>query len=121
MDNAFCSADEIGGTLFALVSDYIDELENASGDDVRDCAQMVVDELHSTSPNMKGKYAGGWTMEPDAEDTTGKVYRIYNKSKPGLTHLLEHGHGGPAPAPAHPHIADAAQTGISELERRMSS
>lgn len=59
-------------------------------------------------------------MEPDAEDPGAKAYRIHNKAKPGLTHLLEKGHGGPHPARAHPHIADAAQAGVDDLERRMN-
>ena len=120
MADAYCTVDHVGSTVYALATEYIDEVERAAEDDVRDCAQMVVDDLHGSSPSMTGKYAGGWAMEPDADNSIGSAYRIYNRKKPGLTHLLEHGHGGPAPAPAHPHIAAAAQAGISELERRMS-
>lgn len=29
---------------------------------------------------------------------------VHNKKKPGLAHLLQHGHAGPAPADAHPHF-----------------
>nr|DAF27107.1 MAG TPA: hypothetical protein [Caudoviricetes sp.] len=49
----------------------------------------------------------------------GFVVRVHNAKSPGLTHLLEHGHGGPHPAPAHPHIEKAANEAFSELDRRM--
>ena len=115
------SGDGFADELHAIVSGYIGEVDRAVEDDVRAAAQVTVDQLRGVSdPGHTGKYAGGWTMEPDAEDMGANAYRIFNKRKPGLTHLLEHGHGGPAPAGAHPHIADAAEAGFAELKRRLN-
>lgn len=111
---------DLGSELSAIVGDYVDEVERAAEEDVRAAADVAVSELRATSPKRKGRYASGWASEPDAEDMSGKAYRVFNKTKPGLTHLLEKGHGGPHPAPAHPHIAAAAEKGASELERRIS-
>lgn len=109
---------DMGDEIVAVVAEYVGEVKDAAEEDCRAAAQVALDAVKAASPG-RGRYAGGWTMEPDAEDMSAKAYRIYNARKPGLTHLLEKGHGGPSPAPAHPHIADAAEAGIAELERRM--
>lgn len=114
-----CTLEELGDEIYAAVAGYLDDVERASEEDVRAAAQVTLGAVIAGSPERSGRYARGWAMEPDAEDPAAKAYRIHNKAKPGLTHLLEKGHGGPHPAPPHPHIADAAQAGIDDLERRI--
>ena len=116
---ASVSIDEVGNEIVAMVGDFIDEVKHVAEDDVRAAAEKALEVVKETSPRKTGRYGRGWAMEEDAEDFAGLAYRVYNKSKPGLTHLLEHGHGGPHPAGAIPHIAPAAEAGIAELERRM--
>ena len=111
--------EELGDEITAIVCDYVADVEDSAERDVRAVAQDVAADLQATSPRRHGGYAGGWVAEPDDEGASGSAYRIHNRKKPGLTHLLEKGHGGPHPAPAHPHIADAAERGFSELERRL--
>ena len=115
----YCTLEDLGDEIAAIVADYAAEVERAAEEDVRAAAQAALEAVKAGSPVKGGKYAQGWAMEPDAEDPGAKAYRIHNRTKPGLTHLLEKGHGGPHPAGAHPHIADAAQAGIDELERRI--
>lgn len=74
-------------------------------------AMALARTLRSTSPGS-GEYASGWTQKKLDERT----YVVYNKAKPGLTHLLEKGHltmnqfGGPyRRTPAHPHIGPATE------------
>ena len=112
---------DFGSELIAIVEDYISEVEDSAEEDSRAAAQVALDQLHAGGPytSRSGKYAAGWAMEPDAEEMQAKAYRVFNRRKPGLTHLLEKGHGGPFPAGAYPHIADAAEAGIAELERRI--
>lgn len=121
MDSASCSLEELPDAVLALVDDYVGEVSEHLEEDVRASAETGRSAIAAASPSRgRGGYASGWMSEPDAEDAAGKAYRIYNKRKPGLTHLLEKGHGGPHPAGAHPHIAAGAQAGFDELERRLS-
>ncbi|MGM9922991.1 MAG: HK97 gp10 family phage protein, partial [Bacillus sp. (in: firmicutes)] len=75
---------------------------------------QAVNELKQTSPKNKGGYAGGW-----AKKKTDEGIVIYNKNKPGLTHLLEKGHakvsGGRVEGT--PHIRPAEQKAIREFEK----
>lgn len=109
----------LGDEVYAIVADYLDDVEHAAEGDVKAAADVGLKAVKAGSPKLTGRYSRGWASEPDGEDAAAKAYRIHNKSKPGLTHLLEKGHGGPHPAGAHPHIAPAAEAGIAELERRI--
>ena len=71
---------------------------------------------------QKGKkYPSTWTSE--VEDSRIKVEATIYSKKPGLPHLLEHGHalrnGGRASA--HTHIAPVEAEVISEFERQVMS
>lgn len=68
-----------------------------------------------------GEYARGWTSKVES-GRFGSSGVIYNK-KPGLPHLLEHGHanrnGGRTPG--RPHIAAAAEQIVREFEEEVKS
>lgn len=85
----------------------------------KDCA----DDLKRTSPKRDyaeaKHYAPGWKCDVRSGDDGGKQVVVHNVTKPGLTHLLEHGHGGPHPAPAVPHIEAAYQRMCDELDSRL--
>ena len=49
-------------------------------------------ELRSKSPKDKGYYKGGWQYKVEMSSRLGGGTMILYNSKPGLTHLLEHGH-----------------------------
>lgn len=59
-------------------------------------AKEAADELKRTSPksNRRGRhYRSGWAVKRDHAPTSGTAgFIVYNKLKPGLTFLLEHGH-----------------------------
>ena len=71
-------------------------------------------------PRRYGDYAKGWTIRTKREKY-GVNSLIYNKSYPGLTHLLEKGHitrnqyGQYQRTPAHPHIAKAKDNAVEYL------
>ena len=110
---------ELGDAVLALVGEYAGEVRSQAEEDSRAAAAVALESVKGASPRKTGKYARGWAMEPDAEDPSATAYRIHNKAKPGLTHPLEKGHGGPRPAGPHPHIAPAFEAGRAELERRI--
>lgn len=118
-DSSIVSADGFAEVITSSVKDRIQVIKTASEEDIQQVADSTVKDLKSTSPSMTGKYAKGWksTMHHAADGSPYAV--IANAKKPGLTHLLEHGHGGPQPAPAKPHIEAAYERGAAELTERM--
>ena len=120
------TVEEIGMGLEALVSDYVQELEEQSHEDVDAAAKVCESELHAwkgRTSRSKGGYAAGWTTSDDSEGLFGYAVRVHNQKKPGLAHLLSKGHalrnGGFFAGDGH--VAAAADSGIAELERRIAS
>lgn len=81
------------------------------------------DYLKDNSPKKTGGYRRGWAMR--SKDVRPGLTQavVYNRSKPGLTHLLEKGHmiwlfGVPTGrrSRAIPHIAPAYEKGKEELQ-----
>lgn len=106
-------ADAIVKELVAYDKEVAKKVQKES----RKVALETVRELQQTSPQKTGKYASGWQVKKE-----GKGYRVYNKTSPQLTHLLEKGHvklsGGRVPAKVH--IKPAEQNAIELLEARLS-
>lgn len=72
-----------------------EEIEKAE-EIFQEVAKEAADELKRTSPksNRSGRhYRTGWTVKREKSPASGTAsFIIYNKLKPGLTFLLEHGH-----------------------------
>ena len=66
-----------------LQDDVKQALEKAS----KDVAKEGINRLKSSSPKRTGEYAKGWGQSRRKSSIV-----IHNKTKPGLTHLLEKGH-----------------------------
>lgn len=87
-------------------------------------SRETVNQIKGAAPVRTGKYAKGWATKSISKGGRG-VYgkTVYQRPKPGLAHLLQHGHGGPRPAGAHPHIpADEETAALFEknLEKEMA-
>lgn len=91
--------------LRTLLDSYDAEVQKVVDDTAKQIVKEGVNKLKSSSPKKTGEYAGGWKSRKE-----GNGYVIFNGKKPGLTHLLEHGHitrnqyGTWKRTPAHPHI-----------------
>ena len=87
--------DDILKTFDTEVNESIEKI-------ARKVAQDAAKKLRSESASKfgNGEYAKGWTYRKD-KAAFGTGYVVYNKNKPQLTHLLEHGHEV-KPAPKHP-------------------
>lgn len=77
-----------------ILEKYGDDISEHVKEAAKEVAQKGAKAVKSNSKasfNGTGKYASGWTsrMETGRYSAQGT---IYNKSKPGLPHLLEHGH-----------------------------
>ena len=104
----------------------LDEYENLTKETVQKSANKsgrdAVQKLKNSSPKRPGggEYAPGWSTKKTKDGVV-----VYNRKKPGLTHLLEKGHvirnkyGTYGRAPAHVHIAPVADQGSSEFEENI--
>ena len=109
-----------------LLDSYDAEVKQATIEAAKEAAEITAKTLQSSSPKKlkgrgKGKYARGWTVKRQADGTLVS-YVVYNKSMPGMTHLLEYGHvarnqyGSYGRARAMPHIGRAAEAGQMRFE-----
>lgn len=100
--------------LTKALEEYTTEVEEGIKEASKEIADEAVKELRATSPKNTGKYSKGWTKKKE-----GDGYIIYNKNKPGLTHLLEHGHAkrGGGRVSGIPHIRPVEQSIIKEFEQ----
>lgn len=120
-DSMTVAPDEFAYMIDSLVKEKIETVKEASEEDISETCKSVVADLKSTSPKRTGKYARGWKFDMKHLGDGSPYGVIYNSRKPGLTHLLEHGHGGKHPAKAKPHIEAAYERGATELNGRLKS
>lgn len=75
-----------------FLQSYVNEVKEATKEAAITAAKDGVRELKRTSPRRnvqeRTHYYKGWTYKKDKDGFPV----IYNKDKPQLTHLLEHGH-----------------------------
>lgn len=95
------------------LEEYTTEIEEALEKKSEEIAKEAVKELKETSPERFGDYAKGWSQK---KGPGGKGRVIFNRKKPGLTHLLEKGHrkrGGKGFVFGIPHIGLAESRAIN--------
>ena len=109
--------DQLSGTISDILTTYSEDATESIKEAVKTVASETVKEIAAASPRKSGKYARGWKTKIAFDSPFERRVIIYNKAKPQITHLLEHGHAGPRPAPAHPHIRHAEQKAIEKFER----
>lgn len=115
------SVSSFGSALSSIIEDFQEVEENQIQRAVRSSGTKCRNGIQSGSPELTGKYAGGWTSKAETE-LGGYYVVVYNKTSPGLAHLLEKGHAnrGGGRTPAYPHIAPAYQEAAADLKRRLS-
>ena len=114
-------ADVITKELENYSQEFTDKLKQDTEIIAKECAE----ELKQTSPVSKKaglkKYAKGWTVKKAYESKFGIRYRVLNKNKPQITHLLEYGHakvsGGRVEA--RPHIKKAEENAKEKLLNKL--
>ena len=97
---------------------YSDEVAEGIRKEVKEVAKETVAALKTTSPRDTGEYARGWSYRVEFESREDIRVRVYNRTEPQLTHLLEYGHaktnGGRVEG--RPHIRPAEQEAEKKLE-----
>ena len=86
-----------------LTMEQLQKAVDAAGKDVLKSTRANAKRVLGKYRNPK-EYVSGLRSSkiPAAMRQYGIV--VHNKKKPGLAHLLQHGHKGPVPADAHPHF-----------------
>lgn len=113
--------DQLATVIDGEIRAHMAMAKEATEEDIQATADSVVKDLKDTSPKQTGEYAKGWTSDMHHAADGSPYVSVHNAKKPGLTHLLEHGHGGPHPAKAHPHIEAAYERGVTFLTDRMGA
>lgn len=106
----------VSDQLDKILLEYSDNLNRAAAEITAKTARLVAAELRTTSPKDRPKYYAGWTTKRETGFGGSVRVTVYNSTHPGLTHLLEKGHGN---AKAKPHIKPAEQKYNDEYIRAM--
>lgn len=119
--------DALGTEIARLMEEYASDVAADMKAEAKSVAKETVKELKTTSPegegSRKGHYKDGWTSTVESENAVSIGIRVYNKKKPGLTHLLEKGHAkrGGGRTRTFPHIAPAEKQAVEEYEKRLKA
>ena len=114
------SIDQMADAIMEGLTEYAELAADQMKAAVTKSAKNVKGEISANAPKRTGKYAGSWTTKTTKESSDALEITVYSK-KPGLPHLLEHGHAkrGGGRVAGIPHIAPAEQHGIEELEQEI--
>lgn len=114
------SIDELAVEITQAIAEYTEDVVAAIEAEVDATSKVIVDDIKANAPRKTGEYARGWTRRKGTQPGTIS-YTIYNRSKPQLTHLLEHGHvkKGGGRVEGRPHIGPAVDKHIPAMERRI--
>ena len=108
---------ELEITIQKDLAAYSDEVAEGIRKEVKEVAKETVAALKTTSPRDTGEYARGWSYRVEFESREDIRVRVYNRTEPQLTHLLEYGHaktnGGRVEGK--PHIRPAEQQAEKKL------
>ncbi|KJJ69489.1 HK97 gp10 family phage protein [Clostridium sp. FS41] len=117
----------LAGEVAKLMEEYASEIAADTKAEAKAVAKEAVKELKQTSPegpgSKKGHYKDGWASKVEKENAVSIGIRIYNKKKPGLTHLLEKGHAkrGGGRVEGKPHISKVEKSAAENYEKRLKA
>lgn len=117
--------DSLGTQIAKMMEEYASDVAADMKAEAKEVAKDAIKELKQTSPkgpgSKKGHYKDGWASKVERENSVSIDIKVYNKKKPGLTHLLEKGHAkrGGGRVSGTPHIATVEQQAIENYEKRL--
>ena len=115
------TVDQLSDEIMDALEEYkemTDEVVQTAVDTVSKETKKIV---KAGSPVQTGGYQKGWAVKKTSAKAGQVSITVYNRKKPGLTHLLEKGHAkrGGGRVAGQPHIAPAEQYAVSELENKI--
>lgn len=115
---------DMADSIMGVLRQYSEAAEEDIQGTALEVAKEAKEKLQQDSPegkgNRKGHYKDGWTYSVKKPSQKINI-TIYNKKKPGLTHLLENGHAkrGGGHVDGIEHIATAEAFVAEEYEKRL--
>ncbi len=110
--------EQLSGIMIEFAAELGEQTEKIGKRIAKECAA----ELRQTSPKDRPEYYKGWTYKTVRGAGRSVEYIVCNMTHPGLTHLLERGHGNADPIP---HIGPAekkySQKYLEEVERAVQN
>lgn len=109
--------------LQALLKEYGREVQEVVNEEVEAVAKDALKKVKDKSPKKTGKYKKGWKLKVSKYISSCEA-TIYNDAKPGLVHLLEHGHlkaDGTDRTEKYPHVGPAQDWAEVEVVRRVKA
>lgn len=98
--------DDLAAEITLAVKEYTEDVSTAIEKEVDIQSRELVKAIRNDAPEKTGEYKKGWTRKKLRDGNGQAAYVVYNKAKPGLAHLLEHGHAkrGGGRVAGRPHI-----------------
>ena len=115
------SISQLSAAVMEAVREYADTATEEVKQAVTETGDTVRDEIRRNAPKDTGRYARSWTVKKTKETSQSLTVTVHSKDHYQLAHLLEFGHakrGGGRVAPQ-PHIAQAEEHGIEQLEEKL--
>ena len=84
-------ADDFAIQVGAALDEFSAKVTMAMQETLPEVAKEAAKTLRTVSPKRSGEYAPGWRQKTTQDALTIESV-IYNGRKPGLPHLIEHGH-----------------------------
>lgn len=112
------SIDQLSDEIMSALKEYKDVTDEVVDRAVAKVSKEAKQIAQSGSPTETGGYQKGWAVKKTSERAGRVSITVYNRRKPGLTHLLEKGHAkrGGGRVAGKPHIAPAEEYAIEQLE-----
>ena len=85
-------ANKFSESMSRIIKKYQGDVATTVGKLVKRAGTEARDRLKDVSPKRTGRYAAGWTAGDYKWSTLGGSITVYNRSKPGVAHLLENSH-----------------------------
>ena len=115
------TVDRLSDEIMDALEEYKEMTEEVVQTAVDTVSKETKNIVQAGSPVQTGGYQKGWAVKKTSAKAGQVSITVYNRKKPGLTHLLEKGHAkrGGGRVAGQPHIAPAEQYAVSELENKI--
>lgn len=115
------SISQLSAAVMEAVREYADTATEEVKQAVTETGDTVRDEIRQNAPKNTGNYARSWTVKKTKETSQSLTVTVHSKDHYQLAHLLEFGHAkrGGGRVAAQPHIAQAEEHGIEQLEKKL--
>ena len=115
------SIEDLADAILAELEEYKQDTTEQLKSEIRKVAIETAAEISAISPRKTGKYAKGWKAAKLYESNDDIRFRIANKNKYQLTHLLEDGYvrRNGTRVPGRPHIAPAEKLAEEKLGKKV--